>query len=490
MAESHSARHRKSGVLPCIGMLAALSGCTLQGSYSPPAMEMPEKWTESQGAARTTDLAPPFPDRWWTALHDPAIDTLVFAALSDSPTVDEVVARTDEARAVLRGVGAQRLPSVQINASTARRRGAAAAPGETGISSTADAGLGISYEIDVFGRVRESVRAAENRLAARSAEVDSTRLALVAQVAEGVVSLRACAFSARARAIDIGSRTQVLELTRRRVAAGLDARVEESRATSSLASAHTDAALLEQECGRQTYALQALTGSFEIRSIVLGSGKELRDNTSTFMPDPLPRQPPLPATVLAHHPDLLAADREAAAAWSDIAVARAARLPRIDLSALLTGNWLRAAGSTLDLSTWSFGSTLTAPLFDGGAGASNVEAGEARYRATVARLRHVVRRVVQEVEQALAFEDSGRVRVISAQEALSAARDTFLVTERRWRAGATSLFELEDARRQQSAAEDAAIAAKRDQVQAWIALMKAIGVTTPPLPTRISTDSR
>ncbi|MDT4886745.1 hypothetical protein FQZ97_1231330 [compost metagenome] len=69
----------------------------------------------------------------------------------------------------------------------------------------------------------------------------------------------------------------------------------------------------------------------------------------------------------------------------------------------------------------------------------------------------------------------------SAQEALGAARDTFLVTERRWRAGATSLFELEDARRQRAAADDAAIAAMRDHAQAWIALMKAIGVVTPPL---------
>jgi outer membrane protein TolC len=190
---------------------------------------------------------------------------------------------------------------------------------------------------------------------------------------------------------------------------------------------------------------------------------------------------PLPATVLIHHPDLVAADRDAAAAWSDVGVARAARLPRIDLGAILTGNWLRAAGSTLNFTTWSFGPTLAAPLFDGGAGASEVDAQEARYRAAVARLRQTVRRVVQDVEQALAFEESARVRVSSAQEALGAARDTFLVTERRWRAGATNLFELEDARRQRSAAEDAAIAATRDHVQAWIALMKAIGVVTPPL---------
>lgn len=469
--------------LACIVVIAALSGCTLQPDYSTPVGAMPAQWSDAQRVIRTSE-SEPIPDRWWTALRDPAIDALVVAALGDSPTVDEVVSRTDEARAVLRGVAARRLPAVQANAGAARQQGAAAEPGKTELSSVAEAGLSVGYELDVFGRVRESVRAAENRLAARAAEVHSARLTLVAQVADGVVSLRACAFSQRVRALDIESRTQVLDLTRKRVAAGVDARVEESRALNSLAGARTEAALLNQECERQTHALHALTGldSVEVRSLVLGPGAEAPENTPPFMPVSPEPLLPLPATVLIHHPDLVAADRDAAAAWSDVGVARAARLPRIDLGAILTGNWVRAAGSTVNFTTWSFGPTLVAPLFDGGAGAAEVDAQEARYRAAVARLRQAVRRVVQDVEQALAFEESARVRVSSAQEARGAARDTFLVTERRWRAGATNLFELEDARRQRSAAEDAAIAATRDHVQAWITLIKAIGVVTPPLP--------
>ena len=483
MADSRPASPCKARALACIGLIAAMSGCTLQAEYSAPAMEMPKQWPDAQDATGTSESDSPFPARWWTALRDPAIDTLVLAALSESPTVDEVVARTDEARARLRGVGAQRLPSIQAKASAARQQGAAAEAGETERSSVADASLDVGYELDVFGRVRETVRAAESRFAARSADVQSARLTLVAQVADGAVALRACAFSQRVRALDIESRMQVLDLTRKRVAAGVDARVEESRARSSLASARTEAALLNQECEGRAHALYALTGlsSVEVRSIVLGPGEGIPENSLSFMPLAPELPLPLPATVLTHHPELLAADRDAAAAWSDVGVARAARLPRIDLGGILTGNWVRAAGSALNFTTWSFGPTLTAPLFDGGAGASNVDAEEARCRAAVARLRQAVRRVVHDVEAALAFEESSRVRVSSAQEALGAARDTFLVTERRWRAGATSLFELEDARRQRSAAEDAAIAATRDHVQAWIALMKAIGVVTPPL---------
>jgi NodT family efflux transporter outer membrane factor (OMF) lipoprotein len=432
-------------------------------------------------ATAESDYAPPAD--WWTALGDPGIDALVRAALSDSPTLDEMEARSDEARAALGGVRARQLPSITAGAHATRQRGAGAESGETALSSAADAGIGLDYEIDLFGGVRESVRAAGYRTAARSADVDSARLTLAARIADGVVALRACAFSQQVRSLDMASRSQVLDLTLRRVAAGRDARVEASRASSSLASARTEAALQDQECKRQTHLLHALTGlrSDVVRASVLGTGDALPMGEPPFMPTSPALPAALPATALSQHPDLLAADRDAAAAWSDMGIAKAERLPRIDLSAMLTGNWLRAAGSTLDFTTWAFGASLAAPLFDGGAGASRVKAAEARYRAADARLRQMVRRIVQDAEQAMTLTQSSRIRAVTSQQALVAARDTFFVVEQRWRAGAANLFELEDARRQRAAAEDAAIAAARDQAQAWIALMKALGATTPPL---------
>lgn len=479
MVDSRFASPCKSRSLACYGIAAAMSGCALQSPYSPPPTEMPERWVKMQAASGPAVLGHSFPDRWWTALHDPAIDTLVAVALRDSPTVDELAAKADEARGLLGGVGAQRLLSIQANASVARQQGAAREPGEAELSSAASVGLGVSYEVDAFGRVRESVRAAAHRLAARTAEVQSARLTLVAQVAEGVVALRACEFSRRVRAIDIESRTQVLDLTRQRVAAGVDAQIEESRSRSSLAAARTESALLEERCQRRTLALSALTGidSDDVRSTVLDDDSP--DAEAPFMPVAPELPTLLPAGVLAEHPALVAADREAAAAWSDVGAARAARLPHIDLGAVLTGNWLRAAGSTADFGTWSFGPTLVASLFDGGNGASNVDAADARYRAAVARLRQAVRVVVQNVEQALAFAAASRLRLSSSEEALAAARDAFRVIERRWRAGVTSLFELEDARRQRVIAEDAAIAATRDHAQAWIAVNESLGASTP-----------
>jgi outer membrane protein TolC len=203
-----------------------------------------------------------------------------------------------------------------------------------------------------------------------------------------------------------------------------------------------------------------------------------------FMPQPPAAAPALPAVVLAAHPSVISADREAAAAWAEIGVARANRLPRLNLAALLTGQWIRAAGSTLDFTTWSVGPSLTGTLFDGGAGAANVSAAQARYRQAVASLQGTLRTTVEDVENALAAQASAQDRTASAGEAAAAAHTTLEASEGQWKAGAVSLFELEDSRRQYASAQDAEISARRDRAQAWVALVKATGgaVTQTPKP--------
>jgi len=193
----------------------------------------------------------------------------------------------------------------------------------------------------------------------------------------------------------------------------------------------------------------------------------------------MPRAPAvslaLPAEVLLRHPDVVAAERDVAAAWSDIAVARAERLPRIDLAAMLTRQWLRAAGASASTTTWSFGPGLVLPLFDGGRGAANVDAALARYQASLAGLRVALRLASQDVENALAALQSAQTRLATAGDAADASRTLLVASEAQWREGAISLFELEDARRQFAGAQDSAIAAAQDSGQAWIALVRASG---------------
>lgn len=420
-------------------------------------------------------------DRWWKLLNDSAIDELVDQAMSDSPSVEQAVARVDEARANLGINSAQRLPAVSANGTATRSRslGTSGATPATTLDTTASVGLGLSWEIDLFGRIRRSADAARHRLDARTADAQAARLSLAAQIANSVLALRACDFSRAVLLEDIRSRESVLALTRRRLAAGFVAPVDEARAQSGLAAVQTSLALRQEACARAVNALSALTGrdAAQVRSTVLSAG------TAGVMPTAPPVMLALPATVLAAHPAVFAAEREVAASWEQIAVARAERLPRLDLAAAMSGQWLRAGGSTLDFTTWALTPALSAPVFDGGAGAAQVEGAQARHRAAVATLRAALRNANQDVENALATVASSGKRIVSTHESTEAARRTLAATDAQWRVGAVSLFELEDARRQQSASQDSAITAAHDAAQAWVALVRAAG------PAAITTES-
>jgi NodT family efflux transporter outer membrane factor (OMF) lipoprotein len=446
-----------------------------------PELQAPTAWSANTPVSYAVFGQPPV-DRqaWWRALGDRAIDALTEAALADSPTLAQALARIDEARASAGGAEAARRPTVGASVGLTRAQSqntASAVPGATIQSTSANAGPQLSWEIDLFGRVRQSVEAARSRLDARTADASSARLALAADIANSVVSLRACENGRRVLVNDIASREKTLALTRLRLSTGFAAPVDEARAASGLAASRTSLALQEEQCARLVNALVALSGqdARAVRQTIIATDQAAEPSEPVFMPTALASGPALPATVLARHPSVLSAEREVAAAWAEVGVARANRLPRLDLAAVLTGQWIRAAGSSLDFTTWSLGPSLSGTLFDGGAGAANVSAAEARYRRAVAGLQGTLRSTVQEVENALAAQASASARGSSTRDGVTAARTTLQASEAQWKAGAISLFELEDSRRQLASAQDAEIAARRDQTQAWVTLVKATG---------------
>lgn len=457
-----------------------LGGCALQPAYVAPDAGAPLAWSaKAEVMAATAERLPAAEQPWWRALGDTAINTLTESAITNSPTLAQAMARMDEARATLGVNTASQSPAVGASASLTRARGqntSSQSSNTTMLSSSAAVGPSLSWEIDLFGRVRQSVAAAQSRLDARTADAAAARLTLAVDIANSVLSLRACENARRVLMDDIASRDKTLELTRLRLRTGFAATVDEARAVSGMASTRTNLASQEEQCARQVNALAALSGK-DARTVreLAGVADPASAVEPVFMPQAPGAAPELPAAVLARHPSVISAEREAAAAWADIGVARANRLPRLDLAAVLTGQWIRAAGSSLDFTTWSIGPSLTGTLFDGGAGASNVSAAEARYRRAVASMQGTLRSTVHDVENALAAQASATARGISTRDGVKAARTTLEASEAQWKAGAISLFELEDSRRQFASAQDAEISARRDQAQAWVALVKATG---------------
>jgi NodT family efflux transporter outer membrane factor (OMF) lipoprotein len=479
---------------PALSLVVALSmslaACSTQPAYRQPELALPAAWANAgdgaTSAAAAADATLAVDEAWWKQLHDPAIDALTAAAYVDNPTLAQAAARVDEAGATLGVNRAQRLPQAQLNANAQRASGQSIASANspyTMISNSASIGPTLGWELDLWGRVRESANAAQRRLDARDADAQGARLSIAAQIADGVLALRACNYALQVRDNDIASRDTELGITRRRVAVGNVAPVDEANAGSNLANARTNRISQQEQCTRTVDALVALSGldAAGVRDRVaqpLPAGAATAVQTADadlMMPAPPPFQPALPAKVLLGHPDVISAEREAAASWAEIGVARANRLPRIDLSAMLTGQWLSALGQSAHFDTWSVGAGLSTPLFDGGSGAANVRGAEARYRQAVATLRSTVRTTVQNIEDALAARQSAEQRVITSRQATDAARFALRANEARWQAGAISRFELEDTRRLFNSAQESAIAAARDRAQAWVDLVRACG---------------
>lgn len=456
-----------------LSVIILLSACATQGPYRAPSPASNTPWfTDFEAVAEAAPTSP----QWWTLLRDPAVDVLVDQAFENNPTLARALATLEETQANLGFAKASGLPSLGFDAALTRARGGL---GE-GIASTdyvssGNAGITFGWEIDLFGRIRNSREAALRRLDARHADAQAARLTLAAETASTVIDLRSCRFSSAVQREDMVSRQNVLALTRTRTAAGIVAPAEVERAINSVEDSRSQEASTHQRCAEIAHSLAILTGQsvFSLYALTtpnpvgLDAPLPISGHTATRLV--------LPANVLAGNPAVKAAERELAAVWADIGVARAERLPRLDIAALLTGQWLRVAGGSTDATARSLGATLSVPLLDGGRGKANVDAAQARYRQAAASLELALREAWRDVENALAALGSAQIRHQSADESLRAARQLLAASDAQWRAGAISLFELEDSRRRYAQAQDSAIRAASDSSQAWIALIQASG---------------
>lgn len=215
-------------------------GCALQPAYVTPPLATPTAWSAQRELSERQTVGGDA--SWWHLLHDDAIDALTKAAFADNPTLIQALSRVEEARADLGVKGAATMPAVDLDANVTRTKSRNTSPipsGVTMLSNSASAGPAFSWELDLFGRISQSVDAARDHLDARTADAASTRLALAADVANDVLSLRACENSRRVWLDDIASREKTLSLTRLRLNTGLASSVDEARILTGLASSRT-----------------------------------------------------------------------------------------------------------------------------------------------------------------------------------------------------------------------------------------------------------
>ncbi|ABM38268.1 efflux transporter outer membrane subunit [Polaromonas naphthalenivorans] len=470
--EKKALQSRHAGNFPSLftGLIASLlmAGCMTQPAYRTPEVRMPAAWHAPQPhAGSRQQLAD-----WWARFDDPVLSRLIHTAEEGSPSLAQAAARIAGARATLASSQAGALPSVSGSAALSRARqaqGSGQGQGQPGSSTltSRSAGLDASWEIDLFGKLRKGSEAAEARLEARVADWHDARVSLAAEVADNYVQFLGCRMLAEAYQAEAASQASTLRITQTAITAGLTARADGDLAAASAANANVTAIAQGIECGVLLKALVALTGESEpALGLVLDTQPPaLRDPEGISVAS-------VPGNLLRQRPDLAASERALAAAYADIGQADADRYPSLSLGGSIS---LSASSLASSATSWSFGPSLSVPVFDGGKRKAAVASAEASYQEALASYQNAVRSAVKEVEQALLRLDGAARRYQDAERAAQGYRRYFEAVEKNWRAGNVSLLDLEEARRSAITAESTLSTLKRDRLRYWIALYKALG---------------
>ena len=487
-----------------LGCAAVLSGCAVDAPPPTVAVAAPPQWyaampkadaARAATAANTskTDVTPAnsLPHNgslsslsmWWQQQNDPLLVDMISAAQIVSPTVITARSNIQQAQASRTESAAALLPVLDGFGNITRSRSALANRTLTpAISNVSQAGLQISWEIDLFGQNEASLNADSERLLGTQARWHEARILVAAEVASQYYGLRACEQLLGVTSADAASRLETSRLSDLLTKAGFGAPATAALARATAAEGNSRITQQRAECDGNIKALTALTGWSE---------PDLRQKL-VQSPNVPPQQgmaeiSSVPADVLGQRPDVYSAARELNAVSFEVGSARAQRYPRLSIGGNIAANRFGSRGVSQRFNTWSIGPVaLTVPLFDGGAADANVDAAKARYEEAAGKYRGVVRQAVREVEEALLALQSTTDRGSDTLVAADGYRASFTGTEARYKAGLASLVELEEARRVLLAAQSAVVLLERERRYAWIALYKALGggwTTTAAHPT-------
>jgi len=464
--------------LIAVSLLVALSACSFAPRDVRPDLPTADTYPEYVGDARAGTSAPQL--KWRDFFADPRLEALIATALERNRDLRIAVAQVEEARGTYRIQRADQLPTVGVSADAARTRAGAQSAGfNTGTTLPSaspftferySAGLAVaSFELDFWGRVRNLTTAARNQYLSTVEAARSFRLSLIRDVASTYfASLEARERLELARAT-VDSRREGLRIAKRRLDAGVTSALEYSQAETLLTQAETELAALRLTQAQNDNLLVALIGG-PIDG-ALPSAVPLVEQTRVEA-----LAAGLPSDLLTNRPDILGAEARLRAARANIGAARAAFLPSISL----TGSYGYASTDLDELVgddglTWSFGPSITLPLFDFGRRRANLTVAQAREIVAVADYERTIQNSFREVADALAGRRYLAEQVEAQQRALNAQRRLAELARTRYREGVVGYLEVLDAERSLFSAEQALLQGRRAEVANLVSLFVALG---------------
>ena len=463
----------KSAVALAVAALLSACGTVGKDFVAPKGIDTP---AFRHAAAEPADQAARLPAAWWTVFGDKELDQLEQRALRDNPNVRAAAQRLVQAQAQLGVTRASQLPTVGVSAGVANSRTSAESPmgatfGHQSIKGNEfSVGANFSYELDLWGRVRRAVEAADAQALAAQDDRDGVMLMLSGQVATTYWQLRGLDADIAILNDALATRRESQQLIEARFNAGLSNELDVSRTRIERANAEADIQEAQRQRNTLEHALAVLVGASPSEPVVAPAA-------ATALPQPPAIPVGLPASLLGQRPDLAASVATLKAFNAQVGVAEGAYYPSLSL----TGNFGYASETLSNLAKgsarqFSFGPlALSLPVFEGGRIEANVKLAKARYDEAVANHEGRLLTALREVEDALSDvqqrQKQGDVQVQAQQAAARAVQ----VAQARFDRGVSTYLDVTDAQRSALAADRAAAQIRTQRLLAAVSVARALG---------------
>jgi efflux transporter, outer membrane factor (OMF) lipoprotein, NodT family len=475
-------------------MLAlGLSGCALGPDYREPALDVGTQFRQASDRATSTDgvavdaaanagwvQAQPgmasLRSDWWTLYEDATLDALMTTLQAENLDVQLAEARYRQAQASLQSARSGLFPTIGSNMSIDRSgSGGGSITGAEGATRSMGGGASnsysltgsVSWELDLWGRVRRSIESSEAGLQASAVDIDAIRLSMQSTLAQTYFSVRVRDAEIRLMQQTVQAYERSLRMTENRYNAGIAMQTDVAAARTQLENARTQLLSLQRQRAQLEHAIAVLLGR-------VPSAFELATDNR------VPRLPTLPvgvpAQLLQARPDVAAAERRMAEANAQIGVAEAAWFPSVTLGAqggFRSGQW--AEWLTAPARFWALGPALALTLFDGGARRAALEQARAAFDVQAISWRQTVLNAVQEVEDLLVLLRISGQEQVTQGRALESARETLRLTQNQYEAGMIDYLSVVQAETTALNTERSALSLLEERLSASARLAAALG---------------
>jgi multidrug efflux system outer membrane protein len=450
----------------CAPLIAlVLASCmSMEPAYVRPGAAVPASWPAGDPYLRQSEAVLPAVT-YREIFRDPRLQTLIEQGLANNGDLAAAAANIAAARAQYRIQRAELFPEVDSSVGASGTEG-----GNGNTNAQFTAGVGIpSFELDLFGRIRSLTKAQLNRYFASEAAARSTRLALVADIADAWLTYGADASLLKIAEETEESAERSVTLTRARLQGGIAPRTDLRQAELILYGANATVARQRTALAQDINLLQLLIGAPVDRSL-------LPDSIEHAAPTVHPLPAGLSSMVLLRRPDVMQAEYQLRAANAEIGAARAELFPRISLTGLLG----LASSSLTGLFSggafgWNASADATYPIFRAGAGVANVRLTEAQREAAVATYQKSIQTAFREVSDALARQATAVDELRAREAQRDSAADNFRLAEARYRAGIDNFLLTLDSQRNYFNVQESLVQMRLEAAANLVDLYRALG---------------